>query len=190
MDSVPRLLINREAVGTDEQPILKLLGFVDDRALDFNDDTRYRDACFLGDCDAGVTELAALLDDAFAAAQQDKRSSDAPASSSADGSHAQGESWVAALRRRIETHPPAAPRLPAVADAPAAASTAVANAAPSAGTAASEPTPSDLPIAATPSSSTGYAAAQMERDPAENKTVRSDEEEDTRSPDAKAARLS
>ena len=54
-ENVPRLLINRERVGTDGQPLLKLLGFVDERALDFEEETQYRDALALGDCDSGAT---------------------------------------------------------------------------------------------------------------------------------------
>jgi hypothetical protein len=59
---VPRLLINREPVGTTGQPILEALGFIDERALNFDEATTYRDACYLGDCDAGCRELAARLD--------------------------------------------------------------------------------------------------------------------------------
>ena len=114
-EDVPRVLINREEVGTDEQPILKLLGFIDDRALDFSEETRYRDACFLGDCDAGVKELAVQMDEAFAAASgkatrgEGGGSAEEEGEAAAAGASSSGDtaSWVAALNRRVETHPPA-----------------------------------------------------------------------------------
>ena len=42
--------------------MLEMLGFIDERALDFDEETRYRDVCYLGDCDEGVMELARCLD--------------------------------------------------------------------------------------------------------------------------------
>ena len=109
-ENVPRLLINRETVGTDAQPILQMLGFIDDRALDFDDETRYRDACFLGDCDDGVRQLAEQLDGAFAAAGP---------TDAAAGGDAPVRGWVESLRQRIDDHPPppARPPLPAAARA-------------------------------------------------------------------------
>eukprot|EP00316_Scyphosphaera_apsteinii_P012173 CAMPEP_0119319850 /NCGR_PEP_ID=MMETSP1333-20130426/50509_1 /TAXON_ID=418940 /ORGANISM="Scyphosphaera apsteinii, Strain RCC1455" /LENGTH=417 /DNA_ID=CAMNT_0007326367 /DNA_START=21 /DNA_END=1274 /DNA_ORIENTATION=+ len=58
-DDVPRLLINREVVGGSD-PMLEALGLQTPGAFDFSD-TNYRDACYLGDCDAAVRELAQLL---------------------------------------------------------------------------------------------------------------------------------
>lgn len=107
-DDVPRLLINREEVGTEPQPILKLLGFIDDRALDFDDATRYRDACFLGDCDEGVRQLAAHLDDAVSACRAAIATSGAADSSENEtGScvaNLSGE-WVESLLKRVASHP-------------------------------------------------------------------------------------
>lgn len=45
-------------VGTQGQPLIEMLVFIDERALDFDETTRYRDVCYLGDCDAAVRELA------------------------------------------------------------------------------------------------------------------------------------
>ena len=55
-DDCPRLLINREKVGevNKDAPVFvrwRMGGF------DFSEETNYRDALFLGDCDAGVTAL-------------------------------------------------------------------------------------------------------------------------------------
>ena len=87
-EDVPRLLINREQVGTEEEGIIKLLGFIDDRALQFDEETCYRDACFLGDCDDGVLQLANLLDEVQRTAADDDAG------------------WGSSLRRRIASHPP------------------------------------------------------------------------------------
>ena len=89
-EDVPRLLINREQVGTEEEGIIKLLGFIDDRALQFDEETCYRDACFLGDCDDGVLQLANLLDEVQRTAADDDAG------------------WGSSLRRRIASHPPTA----------------------------------------------------------------------------------
>jgi hypothetical protein len=53
---VPRLLINREKVGERMGGVLGLL-LGDSDGFDFSE-TNYRDACFLGDCDAGARALA------------------------------------------------------------------------------------------------------------------------------------
>ena len=45
-------------VGNQGQPLIEMLGFIDKRALDFDETTCYRDVCYLGDCDAAVRELA------------------------------------------------------------------------------------------------------------------------------------
>ena len=101
-----------------------MLGFVDDRALDFDDATRYRDACFLGDCDDGVKQLAEHLDAAFAAVDGGgggaaTASGDGEGTSTGGAAAADGEvplpaerGWAASLRHRIETHPPVPPRAP------------------------------------------------------------------------------
>ena len=57
--NVPRLLVNRERVGETE-PMLDLLGLVSPGALNF-EEGQYRDAEFLGDCDAGIGELVRRL---------------------------------------------------------------------------------------------------------------------------------
>ncbi|KAK9819677.1 hypothetical protein WJX72_000986 [[Myrmecia] bisecta] len=57
-DTTPRLLINREKAGTSSSPQEAALG------IGFNFDKgngNYRDALFLGDCDAGVRRLCRLL---------------------------------------------------------------------------------------------------------------------------------
>lgn len=51
--AVPRLLINRERVGGPE-PMLDALGFETPGAFDFSEDSGYRDALQLGDCDTAV----------------------------------------------------------------------------------------------------------------------------------------
>ena len=48
---VPRLLINRELCG---------IATSDSDGFDFEEDTNYGDVYYLGDCDAGVKELARL----------------------------------------------------------------------------------------------------------------------------------
>ena len=58
--STPRLLINREAVGTAD-PMLTMLGLISPSALDFDAATAYRDVFCAGDCDSSVRELARLL---------------------------------------------------------------------------------------------------------------------------------
>ena len=57
--NVPRLLVNRERVGESE-PMLDLLGLMSPGALNF-EEGQYRDAEFLGDCDAGIAELVRRL---------------------------------------------------------------------------------------------------------------------------------
>jgi hypothetical protein len=57
--NVPRLLVNRERVGENE-PMLEMLGLVSPGALNF-EEGQYRDAEFLGDCDAGIAELVRRL---------------------------------------------------------------------------------------------------------------------------------
>ena len=173
-EDVPRVLINREEVGTDEQPILKLLGFIDDRALDFSEETRYRDACFLGDCDAGVKELAVQMDAAFAAASGKETSGEGGGSAeeegeaAAAGASSSGDtaaSWVAALNRRVETHPPA-PGPPTPIRKAAAAAAEKAAAAESA--AAANPTGFELESAAEP---------PVQRESAHHETVVEEEKE-------------
>jgi len=56
----PRLLINRELVGTPD-PMLANLGLVDGRAILHGDEMNNRDAFHRGDCDEAVRHLAALL---------------------------------------------------------------------------------------------------------------------------------
>ena len=56
---VPRLLVNRERVG-EAEPMLDMLGLVSPGALNF-EEGNYRDAEFLGDCDAGIAELVRRL---------------------------------------------------------------------------------------------------------------------------------
>ena len=58
-EHVPRLLINRERVG-ESDPMLDMLGLVSPGALTF-DEGNYRDAEWLGDCDAGICDLARRL---------------------------------------------------------------------------------------------------------------------------------
>ena len=106
-EDVPRLLINREQVGTDQQPLVRMLGFIDDRALDFSEEHQYRDACFLGDCDSAVDTLCKLLDQAAAAGAS---ASDGAPPSSSPAPFAGG--WSAALQRRIEAQPPPVPKMP------------------------------------------------------------------------------
>ena len=115
---VPRLLINREEVGTQGQPLIEMLGFIDDRAFDFNEDTRYRDAHFLGDCDEGTRQLAQQLDDVsgWAAGSRaqalEQPSEHLPAGSASSASpelssHRSGDvcGWVDAIDRRISEQP-------------------------------------------------------------------------------------
>ena len=94
-----------------------MLGFVDDRALDFDDATRYRDACFLGDCDDGVKQLAEHLDAAFAAVDGGgggaaTASGDGEGTSTGGAAAADGEvplpaerGWAASLRHRADCTP-------------------------------------------------------------------------------------
>jgi len=110
-DDVPRLLLNREQVGTHGQPLIEMLGFIDGRALDFDEATRYRDVCFIGDCDQGLRELAAHLDrlaaEAAVVATEAAPSKEAMAMA---GQFSGDGGWMAALDRRLaEQPPPAAP---------------------------------------------------------------------------------
>ena len=116
-------------VGTDEQPIIKHLGFIDDRALDFSEGWQYRDACYLGDCDTAVAHLAELLDEAHAATQAAAAAGLAAAVLTAAAARAEeedevarnegedeprsiGGGWAQALRSRLAAQPPPQPRMP------------------------------------------------------------------------------
>ena len=120
-DHVPRLLINREEVGTDEQPLVKYLGFIDDKALHLDPERQYRDAFYGGDCDNGVRELARLLDEVAAAGGE-------AAAAAAEDDEAK-TTWVAALEHRIASQappprrPPSPPPVAAAAAASGSAST-------------------------------------------------------------------
>ncbi|EOD35168.1 hypothetical protein EMIHUDRAFT_110864 [Emiliania huxleyi CCMP1516] len=66
--ATPRLLLNREMLGEGEgelvgeaDPMVRMLGLRDPRAMLHGDEANHRDAFFEGDCDAGVLELARLL---------------------------------------------------------------------------------------------------------------------------------
>ena len=58
-EHVPRLLINRERVG-ESDPMLDMLGLVSPGSFIF-DESNYRDAEWLGECDAGICDLAQRL---------------------------------------------------------------------------------------------------------------------------------
>ena len=60
-EQCPRLLINREVVGDRIDPLLEMMGLMTPEALDFSEETNYRDAFCGGDCDSGVMELAGLM---------------------------------------------------------------------------------------------------------------------------------
>lgn len=59
-ENCPRLLINREKVGEAQPSLFAGLPFTSSFGFDFSE-SNYRDALFLGDCDAGVRQLAGLL---------------------------------------------------------------------------------------------------------------------------------
>ena len=107
-DSVPRLLINREQVGTEQQPLVRMLGFIDDRALDFSEEHQYRDACYLGDCDAAVEKLCELLDEVSA----QRAAADDSGRESPRGEPPLQGGWVEALQRRIAAQPKPVPKMP------------------------------------------------------------------------------
>jgi len=114
---VPRLLINREVVGTQGQPLLEMLGFIDPKALDFDEHSRYRDALFLGDTDKAVHQLAMCLDAASAAAscspEQEAKSSTA---TSAATSAASAASAITSSASATSVEPPTEGELPTSAD--------------------------------------------------------------------------
>lgn len=70
-DCTPRLLVNREKVGERarrdprHEALLRAMGYSgaasQDPGFDFGPETNYRDALFLGDCDAGCARLAEML---------------------------------------------------------------------------------------------------------------------------------
>ena len=62
-ETVPRLLINRERVGVYPPEMRRMLALMGrtDQGFDFDEETRWRDAAFLGDCDTGVRALAQAL---------------------------------------------------------------------------------------------------------------------------------
>ena len=176
-EDVPRLLVNREEVGTDAQPMFRLLGFIDDKALDFDEATRFRDALFLGDCDEGVRQLAAQLDAAATAAGTSAGTVEA----------GRPQSWVAAVEQRVAAQPPpTGPReLPPMVLAPPAPPPSAAEALAGGDAGMSEAQPSEAPSAPVEMLSVGRGGQPRDQ-PSDQQLMDTD---GALPPEPKAARL-
>ena len=126
--------LTRRARPTFGAQLIEMLGFIDDRALDFSKETGYRDALFLGDCDTAARQLAADLDALPPGYPFDP---DVPP-------EMPPPSWVEALERRIAQQPPPPARKPAATIASSAAPSASSSSAASAAGLPPAPPPAPL----------------------------------------------